>query len=201
MTTLAQFRGRIEKLRQRAANQRYYIDPKALKSLCTQELVRNVVEKCDVPSYNRKNYIETIEAVAFVTLSILVHINKERLIVRFLESAFKNFDDRLPMDMNELNIIAPEQLMKFEEQQWEFIPVILERYTHKNIADRFILPFKEDVRRFDSDGSFGQIYSVTIEAAMQELLPAPLVEVGPFSPFHPLQANSLFLNRLPPLSK
>ena len=184
VTTLAHFRDKIEDLRQRAANQRYYIDPKALKGLCTHELVLDVVKECDVPRHSREGCIKTIIAVGFVTLSILVHIRKERLIVKFLESdVFNNLDNRLPMDMNELDSIAPGQLKRFEEDQWQFRPVILERNIYKIIPDRFILPFKEDMRRGDSDGSFGKIYSVTIEAAMQRLLPAPPMEVGSLSLF------------------
>ena len=183
-TTMTQFRQRIEDLRQRAANQRYYIDPKALKSLCTHELVLEVVKECDVPRHSREECVKTIIAIGFVTLSILVHIGKERLIVKFLESdVFNNLDDRLPMDMNELDSIAPGQLKRFEEHQWQFKPVILERNIYKIIPDKFILPFKEDVPRRDCDGSFGKIYGVTIEAAMQRLLPAPPTKVGPFSLF------------------
>ena len=178
VTTLAQFREKIEDLRQRAANQRYYIDPKALKSLCTHQIVLDVVKECDVPRHSREECIKKIMAVGFVTLS------KERLIVKFLESdVFNNLDDRLPMDMNELDSIAPGQLRRFEEHQWQLRPVILERNIYKVIPDKYILPFTEDVRRGDSDGSFGKIYSVTIEAALQRLLPAPPMEVGSLSLF------------------
>ena len=191
-TTLAQFREKIEELRQRAANHRYYIDPEALKSLCTRELVLDVVKQY-VPRHNQEEYIETIIAVGFVTLSILVHIGQERLIVNFLESdVFNNLDSRLPLNMDELENIAPEQLKRFEEHQWQFIPVILKRNTYRIIPDKLILPFKEDIRRGDSDGTFGKIYSVTIEAAMQRLLPAPPVEVDRLSLFTQCRLKAYF---------
>ena len=200
--TLAQFRQKIEDLRQRAANQRYYIDPKALQSLCTHELVLHVVKECNVPRHSQEERAKTITAIGFVTFSILVYIGQERLIVKFLESdMFNKLDDRLPMNMDELDTIAPGQLKRFEEHQWQFRPVILERDTYKNIGDKFIIPFKEDVRNHDSDGSFGKIYTVTFEAAMQKLLPAAPTEVEFVEYVHSLQANSSLLNRLPPPSK
>lgn len=176
--TLGQFHQKIENLRQRAANQRYYIDPKALKNLCTPELVLDVVKECDIPRHSHEERAKTIISFGFVTFSILVYIGQESLIVKFLESdMFNKLDDRLPMNMDELDTIAPGQLKRFEEHQWQFRPVILERNTYKNIGDKFILPFKEDVRNHDSDGSFGKIYTVTFEAAMQKLLPAAPTEV------------------------
>ena len=179
-TKLDEFRRKIEDLRQIAANQRYYIDPKALRGLCNHELVLGVVREIGVPRHSREKCVKTIIAVGFVTLSILVCIREEKLIMKFLESdVFNRLDDRLPMDMNDLDKIAPApgQLKKFEEYQWQFTPVILERHEHKIYQDKFILPFKEDVRRSDCDGSFGHIYSVTIEAPMQRLLTPPSMEV------------------------
>ncbi len=177
--TLGQFHQKIEALRQEAANQRHYINPEALRSLCTTELVLNVLKECDVPRHNQEERAQKIVAIGFVTFSILVYIGQERLIVKFLDSdMFNKLDDRLPMNEDELESIAPGQLKGFEEHQWQFRPVILERNTYKNIGDKYILPFKEDVRQAESDGSFGKIYSVTFEAAMQKLLPAPPTEVG-----------------------
>ena len=176
--TLGEFRQKIEDLRQRAANQRYYIDPKALRTLCTPENVLDVVKECDIPRHSQDEHAKTIIAIGFVTFSILVYIRQESLIVNFIESHMSNkLDDRLPMNMDELENIAPGQLKRFEEHQWQFRPVILQRNTYKNIGDKFILPFKEDVRNHDSDGSFGKIYTVTFEAAMQKLLPAAPTEV------------------------
>ena len=180
--TLVQFRQKIEDLRQLAASQRYYIDPKALKNLCTHELVLDVVKECGVPRHSQEERAKTISAIGCVTFSILVYIREESLIVKFLEhDVFNRLDDRLPMNMDGLDSIAPGapgRLRRFEEHQWQFIPVILQKNLYKNIGNKFILPFMEDVHHGDSDGSFGKIYIVTMEAALQELLPAPPTEVS-----------------------
>ncbi len=60
-------------------------------------------------------------------------------------------DHRLPRTKDELEEIAPGEMKRFSEMQWEFTPIILESGTYKQIGDKYILPFKANTRHGDRD--------------------------------------------------
>ena len=170
-SNLDQLRKDIQRLRRKAANERYYIDPMSLKDLCSPAVILSAVKECPFPTHYYPEIAKRISTSGFVTFSILVYIRQEHLIVKFLEfDLFGKLDDRLPMNIEDLESIAPGQIDEFFEVQWQFRPVILESQTYKQIGDKYILPFKEDTHHGDRDGSFGDIYEVIIESSMQRIL-------------------------------
>ena len=171
VSSLDELRRSIENLRKETADGRSYVDPKSLKALCTQTVVSAAIKECNFPPHNRTEIEEEIFANGIVTFSILVYIGQGGLTVKFLEHDMDDkLDDRLPRTKDELEEIAPGEMKRFSEVQWEFTPVILKSGTYKQIGDKFILPFTTNTRHGDRDGSFGDIYEITVESPMQKLL-------------------------------
>lgn len=168
---LYELRQDIGKLRQRTFDQRYYVDPKSLRGLCTARRIKDAVYDCSFPSHERDQIIDAIVAKGTITFCILVHKYNELLMTKFLDYDLHNtLDSRLPLDKKSIRGIPEEATNDFFEAQWEFRPVILARNRYMQIDDECVLPFVHDDHDGTRDGSFGDIHTVVINSSMQDLI-------------------------------
>lgn len=150
---------------------RHFIDPGALRDLCTADVVSDAVRDCAVESHERDQIINDIFENGITIFCILVFKRHERFLRKFLEcDPHGARDARLPLPKDVLIDIAEDAASDFYEAQWEFRPVILIKERYLQLATHHILPFSRDEHDEERDGSFGAIYRVVIKTSMQRLL-------------------------------
>ena len=155
----------IEALHKKASSERYYVNPKELKELCTLEVIKGAVEECGFSLANREETTHSILENGIITFSILVYNSQESLMIKFLDR--EELDEKLPMNHMTLKKIIGEPADKFYREQWEFTPIILPKRRHRQIDDEAVLPFMHEEHLRDRDGSFGTIYRFIMESNMQ----------------------------------
>jgi len=194
LSALERLRAGIKGLRRQAADKRYYIDPQELTELCEAPLINEVVEGFPLQQYECDDIKNSVVKNGIVTFSILAHIRKEQLMPKFVECDMHDtLDGRLPLGKHSLMEISPEAADDFFEAQWEFRPVILAKHKYKQINDDYVLPFMFDKRLGDHDGSFGDIYEVTIKSPLQKIIKSDVC--GPLPYFFQLELMLILLNR------
>lgn len=167
-SALDQLRNGIVNLREETAHGKHYINPKSLRDLCTRELINNAVKVSFLRQPSKGNIVNTIMEKGYLIFSILVYMREERLMTSFLDR--HRLDDKIPMNLMDLEHVSPEIAKMFVEVQWEFVPVIMGKHQHRELERLEIIPIKRNKRLADRDGSYGDMYEIDIDSSMQDIV-------------------------------
>ena len=165
MEVLNHLRYQIQKHRRASASRRRYIDAASLPSLFAKVDMTKVCKECGVPEHNCHEYGKKILQSGYIIFAILLSIAQEGKMIQFIEHRVHN--DRLPLSKETLEEITPDIANEFSEAQWTFKPFVLDR-GHQEIDRNFIIPYDESTHLSDLDGSYGDIYKVTLLTSMQK---------------------------------
>ena len=170
-SALDQLRNGIVNRREETAHGKHYINPQALRDLCTRDLIHNAVKIGPFRQVHKGSIVNKIMEKGYVIFSILVSMRQEKLMTTFLDHHL--LDDKIPMDLKDLKDlkdVALETAKTFVEVQWEFVPVIMAKHQHKDLKRLEILPIKRIKRLADRDGSYGDMYEIDIDSSMQDIV-------------------------------
>ena len=156
--------------------QRYFIPFEKVQQLFTHEKVRALLETSDVKFYDRDEIVETILRKGLKVFAILASIQEISTISRFVERdnlGGHPLDARLPLDEGALATIFPHENARrmFFRKQWRFLaPSFQADQSYRVLSEQTILPFVLS-DRFSTNGAYGDIHRVTVEASYQNIQP------------------------------
>ncbi|KAF2826432.1 kinase-like protein [Ophiobolus disseminans] len=163
--------------KQRVLNyERHFFVPEgSLEPLITAQAVRDSLTACNISAWNVDTIQTTILSGARKTFAILVLINQESNILRFIEhDDFQDqpLDSKLPIPLDSLMRIIPHAAEEFfEEQRRLTVPIFTQQLIHRYFSDETILPFIS-VRAL-GQGGFGQVHEVTLPWTHQRYVKKP----------------------------
>lgn len=131
----------ISKLRHECPDGRWFICPKELSVLLTEERIGEVVRESNVPVIQHPDVTELIFKEAKMLLGILIWVGASHDVLKFIERG--ELDKQLPLEVNRVAEIEPSIAAAFLECQWSFIPPIFRKEMsgyHCRFREQEILP-------------------------------------------------------------
>ncbi|KAI4160296.1 MAG: hypothetical protein LQ342_005888 [Letrouitia transgressa] len=167
----------------RNIDSRQFIPDHQVGQIVSDNVVRACVEQSSIEHQLREDCIGTILAGGRRVLAILMMLDHEYLITKFVEkdNLLKDttIDSRLPFPVAALeSILSNKRLaIRFETRQWEVIsPYFRPERNHRILPESTILPFthQEAIR----EGGFGHIWKVSLPPGHHEF---EYLRTGPLS--------------------
>lgn len=169
---MQRLQARIESLRQRNIEFRYFVPSQELYTTLDEASVQEVIKGCDIEPYNRKEYVETILRGGRKVFAILVLMGLPHLIEEFIKKdqlQHDQLDNRLPYSETDLELRIPDTAQRFFEMQWELLaPLFSTLKTHRVLDDHSILPFTNET--YIASGGFGEVHEVWLYGPHQRLV-------------------------------
>jgi hypothetical protein len=155
---------------------RYFIPSEALLEILTHDSIRGIISSIDKFREDERQLLVTLVRERFPTVfAILLYNGHEGYLPDFLYRL--EYDTRLPVSNTDLNFLPADIGDRFVENQWEFIPVVLEKGAlHRELRFNDILPFLEDTRI--GGGGFGEVFKVKLHPRCQHLVDKPDQQVS-----------------------
>ena len=159
-------REKIQSLRLRNIDSKYFIPDGSLELVLTNEAVQEAVMECNLKEYRRSEIASSIVQGGRKTFAILIMIRQAPLILEFVEQdQFQEswLDSRLPLSLPALeSILSHTDAIDFDDKQWEFVsPVFSLSKGHRHLDDNTILPFCGKPRQ-RGDGGFGLVSEIDV---------------------------------------
>ncbi|KAA8895937.1 kinase-like domain-containing protein [Sphaerosporella brunnea] len=157
--------------------ERFFIPDKCLEELITTDAVRNLLSDAQfrLDFYKRDELVKLIAEGGKKTLAILVLIQREKAILRFLEAdqlQGQSLDSKLPLEQVKVGAILGDltAAQDFCRIQWEFlVPIIRKDRSHRDFEHpETILPFLQCEKL--GGGGFGDVFKVTLHQLHQQLV-------------------------------
>ncbi len=167
-STLSQIRTEIDSHLQKSTSERFFIDPKDLRSILTHTVILGAILECSFPVHLHAHLAHEIFHRGIKVFAILVQTRKPNSMTKFLER--NELDARLPFSQEQLSDILQEDGKLFLRSQWDFLPHIFQRDYHQHIPNSYVLPFLVEKTLDELEGAFGVISEITITSSMQALI-------------------------------
>ena len=152
--------------------------PEELRKLLLRMDMAAVCRACGFPEHKCYEYAEKILENYYIIFGILASILQEKVMNKFIDRRINN--DRLPLTretFQEFERDAENDIAEtFLEAQYTFKPFVLDQ-SHQEIDRECIIPFDEENRLANLDGSFGDIYEMKMLASMQRFVKAKVMSL------------------------
>lgn len=169
---MTRLRGRIESLRRRNVEFRYFIPNQELEIILDTKSIEAEIQECDVEPYDRREFVEAISQGGRKVFAILVLISQPHLIEKFVKNDQlhgSQLDDRLPYSQTDLESMISDYGARFFETQWEVLaPLFSNLKTHRILHDHSIIPFTKET--YIDSGGFGEVHEVELYLHHQKLV-------------------------------
>ena len=137
------FRSIHRTARARNSSNAWFIPRGVLERRLGESGIAQLLSVCAVPDSSYKRIRETIVAGGTKTLCILVLIDSEKSISKFVEKCHNGLlDDKLPRNKEALKEIwgDTEKTQSFYDAQWEFIAPVFDG-SHRDYEKQVVFPF------------------------------------------------------------
>lgn len=167
----------ISKLRHECPDGRWFVSPKELRALLTEERIGEVVRESNVPVIQHPSVTELISKEAKILLGILIWMGASHDVLKFIERG--ELDKQLPLEEYRVAETDPSIAAAFVERQWSFIPPIFRKEMsgyHCRFREQEILPIigKQSL----GAGSVGVVDKVEILPTAQTIFPDAVCSVS-----------------------
>lgn len=169
MSELETLKDRIDGLRCKNYQSRYFVPRQALLKELSQDVVKREL-KVTVPLHQLDEMAQAVFRRGRLIFAILVLIDRLHYMIKFIEDDQlqpDQLDHKLPFGLQTLEkMMKPIDATRFHEKQWEITaPVFRSFVLRRHLADDTILPFRSEVKI--GQGGFGDVYRITIDSAHQ----------------------------------
>ncbi|KAK7943798.1 uncharacterized protein PG986_012911 [Apiospora aurea] len=170
MSELGSLKDRIDVLRCKNYQSRYFVPRQALLKKLSQDVVKREL-RGTVPLHQLDEMAHTVFRRGRLIFAILVLIDRLHYMINFIEDdqlQQDQLDHKLPFGLQALQniMMKPIDATRFHEKQWEITaPKFRSFVLRRHLAYDTILPFRSEVKI--GQGGFGDVYRITIDSAHQ----------------------------------
>lgn len=129
---------------------------------------------CHLEPHQREPVAREVFDGARKIFAILLDLGLEEKIKGCLEKCLK--DSNLPiLEEKELSELFPESSSRFQNLQWQYLPLKFREYSHKDLGSNHVLPFIDNTRV--SSGGFATVFKVAVHPLYQDWEPSTTINV------------------------
>lgn len=152
------------RLRQENFDTQKFVPEGDLQDLLSEDVIARSIRSCDIDFYKHAETIHTIKNGARKIFAILVLLNQEVAITKFIENdqlQCSQLDSKLPFPLSILESMEFDGAQDFYERQWEFVsPIFSDLATHRVLDNNIRLPIMES--KYLGEGGFGRVFKIVI---------------------------------------
>ena len=173
--TIDTLRDKIDKLRTKSVDDRYFISQHDIHALLTTDVIAEAITECvqenAIPDHQGPHVVNRIANEGKIIFGILIWKKWLHKLIKCIEH--NALDAQLPLDGARADEILGNIGWNFAQSvQWEFLPRILApemSVVHNRFRKEEILPFISEERL--GEGSFGDVFKVSVPPSSQTMFP------------------------------
>lgn len=152
------------RLRQENFDTQKFVPEGKLHDLLNEDVITKSIRSCGIEYYKHAETVDTIANGARKIFAILVLLNQEAAITKFIENdqlQCSQLDSKLPFPLSILESMDFDGAQDFYERQWEFVsPIFSDLTTHRVLHNNMRLPIMES--KYLGEGGFGRVFTIVI---------------------------------------
>ena len=173
--TIDILRGKIDKLRTKSIDERYFFSRHDICTLLTNDIIAEAIKECvqerAIPDHQEPDVVNRIANEGKIIFGILVWKKWLHKLIDCIEH--NALDSQLPLEVARADEILGSIGWNFAHNaQWEFLPRILTNEMsgiHSRFRKEEILPFIDET--WLGEGSFGDVFKVSVLPSSQTMFP------------------------------